>query len=345
VHHAEVEGTLRVGDRLALAVDAARRDAIRRNHSATHLLQLALRTVLGEHVAQKGSLVTPERLRFDFAHFQPLTPDERARVEQLVNDRILRNVSATTEVLPIAEAKQAGAIAFFGEKYGDTVRMLTIGDSKELCGGTHVGRSGDIGLCKITEESGVAQGVRRLEAVTGTAALLHVQHLERELLSVGERFRIGPFEVAARVEKLQADLRERGVEIDRLKAKLAGGGGQDLAAQAVRVGGRALLVADVGVGDPKILRETIDRLRDKLAPAVVVLAGAEGDKLSVICAVTKDAGAELHAGKIVGELSQSIGGKGGGRPDLGQGGGAKPADVAAVLAGWREKLTGLLARG
>jgi alanyl-tRNA synthetase len=339
-------GELKLGDKVKLTVDAERRDAIRRNHSATHLLHWALRSVLGEHVAQKGSLVAPDRLRFDFSHFAPLGPDERQRVEDLVNTRILRNLPANIEVLPIAEAKSKGAIAFFGEKYGDRVRMLTMGESVELGGGTHVGRTGDIGLFKLTEETGIAQGVRRIEAVTGKGALAFVHKLERELGSAGERLRSGPFEVGARIERLQHDLRERDREIEKLRAKLASGGGKDLSAEAAKVGDRWLLVSDVGVGDPKTLRETVDRLKEKLKPAVIVLAGAEGDKVSVICAVTGSQGDDpkgsLHAGKIVGALTSAIGGKGGGRPDMGQGGGPLPADLPGVLAGWREQVRSLM---
>jgi alanyl-tRNA synthetase len=344
VHFGELpSGELRVGQQVKLAVDVARRDAVRRNHSATHLLHWALRTVLGEHVAQKGSLVAPDRLRFDFSHFAPLTTEEKQKVEDLVNERVLRNLAAATEVLPIAEAKKRGAIAFFGEKYGDSVRVLSMGESIEFCGGTHVGRTGDIGLFKLTEETGIAQGVRRLEGVTGTGAVAYVRRLEHELGSAGERLRGGLFDVVPKVERLQHDLRERDREIEKLRAKLAGGGGKDLASQAAKVGERWLLVSDVGVGDAKTLRDTVDSLRDKLNPGVIVLAGAEGDKVAMVCAVTKDAGKALHAGKIVGELAETIGGKGGGRPDMGQGGGPKPADFTAVLSAWREKLRGLLA--
>ncbi len=346
VHQGQVmEGELKVGDSVTLSVDVERRDAIRRNHSATHLLHWALRTVLGDHVAQKGSLVAPDRLRFDFAHFAPLSPDEKHRIEVLVNERIYRNGVAATEVLPIADAKKAGAVAFFGEKYGDTVRIITMGESKEFCGGTHVSRTGDIGFFKITEESGVAQGVRRLEAVTGAGARAFVDRLEHELLDAGARLRGGTFEVAAKVERLQADLREKDKEIERLRAKLASGGGQDLASQALKVGDVSLLVASVAVADPKTLRDTVDKLRDRLNPGVIVLAGAEGDKVQIVVAVTKDAIGRFHAGKIVGDLSQTLGGKGGGRPDMAQGGGPKPESLDNAVAGWKEKLREILAGG
>jgi alanyl-tRNA synthetase len=338
VHFGKLDsGQLRVGDKVALHVDDERRNAIRRNHSATHLLHWALRNVLGEHVTQKGSLVSPDRLRFDFSHFAPLTTEERQKVEDLVNVRVQRNLPAKIEVLPIAEARSRGAMAFFGEKYGDTVRVLSMGESVEFCGGTHVSRTGDIGFFKLTEEAGVAQGVRRIEAVTGQGATAYVRRLEGELSAAGDRLKAGLFEVAPRIERLQGELRERDREIEKLRAKLASGGGKDLAGEAVMVGSRHVLVADVGVGDPKTLRETIDRLKTKLTPGVIVLCGVEGDKVAVVCAVTGEA-AGLHAGKIVGALCETIGGKGGGRPDLGQGGGTKPADFAAVLAGWKERV-------
>ena len=339
-------GELKVGDKVKLTVDSERRDSVRRNHSATHLLHWALRSVLGEHVSQKGSLVAADRLRFDFSHFAPLSPEERQKVEDLVNGRVIRNLPANIEVLPIAEARSRGAMAFFGEKYGERVRVLTMGESVEFCGGTHVSRTGDIGFFKITEEAGIAQGVRRLEAVTGTGAVTYVRRMETELHNAGDRLRTGPFDVTARLEKLQQELRERDQEIQKLRGKLASGGGKDLSSQAEKLGERWLLVSDVGVGDPKTLRETIDGLKNRLAPAVIVLAGAEGDKLAVVCAVTgADGGkgqAGLHAGKIVGALTESIGGKGGGRPDLGQGGGPTPADLPALMSSWKDKVRALI---
>jgi alanyl-tRNA synthetase len=342
VHFGKLVGEqLRVGDKVKLTIDDERRSAIRRNHSATHLLHWALRTTLGEHVTQKGSLVSPDRLRFDFSHFAPLTVEERQKVEDLVNVRIQRNLAANIEVLPIAEARGKGAMAFFGEKYGDTVRVLSMGESVEFCGGTHVGRTGDIGFFKLTEEAGVAQGVRRIEGVTGQGATAYVRRLEGELQAAGDRLKAGMWDVAPRIERLQSDLRERDREIEKLRAKLASGGGKDLAGEAVKVGERFVLVADVGVGDPKTLRETIDRLRDKLSPGVLVLCGAEGDKVALVCAVTGAPGG-LHAGKIAGALCETIGGKGGGRPDLGQGGGSKPADFVAALAAWKERVASMV---
>jgi alanyl-tRNA synthetase len=333
VHLGEVtEGELHVGDAVELEVDADRRDAIRRNHSATHLLHWALRTVLGAHVTQKGSLVAPDRLRFDFSHFAPLTPEERQRVEDLVNARVRANLPTQTDVLAIAEAKKAGAIAFFGEKYGDTVRVLTMGESKEFCGGTHVSRTGDIAFFTITEETGVAQGVRRIEAVTGEGAAAYVRKLEHELGAAGEMLRAGLFEVSARVAKLQAEAREREKEIDRLKRKLASGGGRDLAGEARDIGGVRVLATRADVADPKALREVADQLRDKIRSGVVVLAGVEGEKIALVSMVTADLTDRYNAGKIVGEVARQLGGKGGGRADMAQGGGAHPEKLDAALA-------------
>jgi alanyl-tRNA synthetase len=325
------EGTLRVGDTVDLIVDEERRDAIRRNHSGTHLLHWALRHVLGDHVAQKGSLVAADRLRFDFSHFAPLSADQRHQIEDLVNARIRANVATSTQVLAIAEAKKAGAIAFFGEKYGDTVRVVSMADSKEFCGGTHVARTGDIAFLKITEETGVAQGVRRIEAVTGAGTVAHVHRMEAELEAAGDSLRASPFDVAKRVERLQADLRDRDKEIDKLKRKLASGGGRDLAAEARDIQGVTVLATRADVADPKALRDVADQLRDKLRSAVIVLAGVEGDKIALVAMVTADLVARFSAGKIVGEVARELGGKGGGRPDMAQGGGSHPERLEGAL--------------
>jgi alanyl-tRNA synthetase len=332
VHMGEVTaGTLTVGDEVDLIVDEARRNAIRRNHSGTHLLHWALRSVLGDHVAQKGSRVAPERLRFDFSHFAPLTAAEKQKIEELVNDRVRANTATDTQVLAIAEAKKAGAIAFFGEKYGDTVRVVTMGESKEFCGGTHVARTGDIAFLKVTEETGVAQGVRRIEAVTGAGAVTHVHRMEAELSAAGDRLRASPFDVASRVEKLQNDLRERDREIEKLKRKLASGGGRDLAAEARDVAGVKVLATRADVADPKALRDVADQLKDKLRSSVIVLAGVEGDKIALVAMVTPDLVPRFNAGKIVGEVARAVGGKGGGRPDMAQGGGSQPERLDGAL--------------
>jgi len=284
--------------------------------------------------------VAPDRLRFDFSHGAPLSDDERRRVEDLVNERIRKNAATDTAVLPIAEAKQAGAIAFFGEKYGDTVRVVTMGDSKELCGGTHVARTGDIAFFKITEETGIAQGVRRIEAVTGAGALGYVRRLEGELVESGRLLRAGAFEVAARITKLQADAREQDKELDKLRRRLASGGGRDLAAEAVEIDGVRLLATRADVADAKALREVADQLRDKLRSAVIVLAGVEGDKIALVAMVTPDLVARFNAGKIVGEVAKAVGGKGGGRADMAQGGGSEPAKLDAALARVADLLRG-----
>jgi alanyl-tRNA synthetase len=336
LHH----GHLVRGDRfpgppneVELRVDEGRRDDIRANHSATHLVHLALKEVLGSHVAQKGSLVAADRLRFDFAHFAPMTDDEKRRVEDLVNDEIRRNLETQTELKSFDEAKRAGAVALFGEKYGDRVRVLRIGGrSVELCGGTHVRRAGDIGLFKITQEVGIAQGVRRLEAVTGRGALQHVRRLEAELDRAAERVKAGPFEVAARVEKLQETERGLRRELEELKRRSAlSGGGKDLMSQVREVGGVRVLAARTEVADPKALRDVADRLREQLKSGVVVLGGVAEGKVALVAAVTADLTGRLHAGKIIGEVAKAVGGKGGGRADMAQAGGPDAEALDAAL--------------
>jgi len=337
-HHGEVvTGALAVGDAVTATVDDERRERIRANHSATHLLHLALRRVLGDHVAQKGSLVEPERLRFDFAHFSPMTAAQKRQVEDLVNAEIRGNVDSRIEILPIDQARAKGAMAMFGEKYGAEVRVVQIGgESLELCGGTHVRRAGDIGLFKLTSESGVAQGVRRIEAVTGAGALAWIHRLEDELGAAGERLKAGPLEIADRVERLQGAYKALEKELDKAKQKLAsGGGGRDLLSEAVDVGGVKVLAASIEVDDPKVLRDTGDGLRDKLGSGVVVLAGVAADKVALVAMVTRDLVATLPAGKLVGVAAEVLGGKGGGKPDLAQGAGKDPSKVPQALAAVR----------
>jgi alanyl-tRNA synthetase len=335
VHSGVVEdGALAVGDHVVCEVDEERRDAIRANHSATHLAHLALKRVLGSHVAQKGSLVAPDRLRFDFTHFSPMSDAQKREVEDLVNAEIRRNADSIVEVLPLDEARQRGAVAMFGEKYGEKVRVVRIGgESLEFCGGTHVRRAGDIGLFKIISEGGVSQGVRRLEAVTGAGALGYLRRLEDELVRAGDRIKSPPFEVALRVEKMQADAKALEREIEKLKARLAsGGGGRDLMSEAVDVKGVKVLAAQIDVDDVKVLRDTGDQLRDKLGSGVVVLAGVGGpDKVNLIAMVTKDLAGKLHAGKILGAAAEVLGGRGGGKPDMAQGGGKDAAKVPQAL--------------
>jgi alanyl-tRNA synthetase len=330
---ARAAGAISVGDKVHFVVDDTRRDAIRANHSATHLLHLALKEVLGDHVAQKGSLVAPDRLRFDFSHFSPMTDDEKRRVEDLVNDEVRRNLDSVVEVKSFDEAKRSGAVALFGEKYGAEVRVMRIGGrSIELCGGTHVRRAGDIGLFKITSEMGIAQGIRRLEAVTGAGALEHVRKLESELMRAGSSLRAAPFEVADRVAKLQKELRERERAFEELQRKLAGGGGRNLLDAAREINGVKVLATRTDVGDPKALREVADRLREQMKSGIVVLGGVAEGKVAIVATVTPDLVARFHAGKIVGELSGTVGGKGGGRPDMAQGGGNLPDKLDAALA-------------
>ena len=327
------KGRPHAGETATFTVDVVRRDAIRANHSATHLLHLALKEVLGGHVAQKGSLVAPDRLRFDFAHFQPLTDEEKRRVEELVNDEIRRNADSVISVMPFDEAKKSGAVALFGEKYGDTVRVMRIGSrSVELCGGTHVRRAGDIGLFKITTEIGIAQGVRRIEAVTGAGALDYVRKLEGELGHVAGAVRSAPFEAALRVDKLLDELKQQRREIEDLKRKMAmGGGGRDLMAQVREVAGVKVLATRADVGDPKALREVADQLRDKLKSGVVVLGGVADGKVALVAAVTQDLTARIHAGKIIGEIAKLVGGRGGGKPDLAQAGGSDAGKLDEAL--------------
>ncbi len=315
-------------------VDVERRDAIRRNHSATHLLHLALKEILGAHVAQKGSLVAPDRLRFDFSHFQPMTDDEIARVEDSVNAEILRNSAAETKVQSFDDAKKGGAVALFGEKYGDVVRVLKLGTrSIELCGGTHVARTGDIGSFKITSEVGIAQGVRRLEAVTGRGAIDWTRKMQAELARAAAQTRAPLFAVADGIGRLQKELKERDKRIEELSRKLASGGGRDLIAEAREVAGVKVIAARTDVGDPKALREVADQLRAKLGSGIVVLGGVGDGKVALVAAVTADLTSRFSAGKIVGAVSSAVGGKGGGRPDLAQGGGTDVDKLDAALAG------------
>ena len=336
-------GEIRVGDRLHAAVDGERRAAIRLNHSATHLLHAALRRVLGDHVQQKGSLVAPDRLRFDFSHYEPVKPDELARIEKMVNDEIRRNVDAEIRVMPYDEAIAAGAIAFFGDKYGDEVRVLRFGDfSTELCGGTHVSRTGDIGLFKIVSESGVAAGIRRIEAVTGQGALDLIAAHERQLKGVAALVRGGRDEVVDKVQQLIERSRALEREVQQLKAKLAsGGGGRDLLDEAVDVGGVKLVAARIDGVDNKALRDTVDRLKDRLGSGVVVLGAAEGDKVRLVAGVTKDLTNRIAAGELIRSVAEQVGGKGGGRPDFAQAGGSRPEALDEALASVKDFISRL----
>ena len=341
LHIGRVEqGTLNVGDRLAAHVDMDRRHATMRNHSATHLLHAALKQVLGDHVQQKGSLVAPEYLRFDFSHGQPLTADQLREIEAVVNRQILANTPVETQMMSLDEAKQDGAVALFGEKYATEVRVLSMGEagfSKELCGGTHVGRTGDIGLFRITDESGSAAGVRRLEAVTGEAALDTLAEQDQRLGRVATAVRAHPDQAAERVEQMAERLREQDKEIERLKQKLASGAGGDLAARAEEVNGVKVLATRVEGADGKTLRTTLDKLKDKLGSSVILLAAADDDKVALVAGVTKDLTDQFNAGELVRHVAEQVGGKGGGRPDMAQGGGSNPEalpDALASVSGW-----------
>ncbi|OFE12181.1 alanine--tRNA ligase [Pseudohongiella acticola] len=327
------EGSIKVGDRLSASVEAENRHAIMLNHSATHLLHAALRTVLGDHVTQKGSLVNADRLRFDFSHSAPMSADEVSRIEMLVNAQILQNHLVQKDVMSIDQAMDKGAMALFGEKYGDQVRVVTMGEfSTELCGGTHVQRTGDIGLFKLVVESGIAAGVRRVEAVTGLGALAYVEREETVLRQICELLKTGADGALDRVQQLVVNGRSLEKEIEQIKGKLASAAGSDMAAGAVDVNGIKLLVKQLEGFNSKTLRDTVDQLKNKLGSAVVVLASVDGDKVSLVAGVTQDLTDRIKAGDLVNSVAQQVGGKGGGRPDMAMAGGTDPSGLPAALA-------------
>jgi alanyl-tRNA synthetase len=334
VHRGKLQsGSLKLGEHATLEVDPALRAATRRNHSATHLLHLALRKVVGPQAMQKGSLVGPDRLRFDYSGSAALSSEQLREIESLVNQRVLWNAEVTTEVLPMADAKQRGAIGIFEEKYGDVVRMLHIADSLELCGGTHVARTGDIGAFKILSEAGIAAGVRRIEAATGMNAWAYTLELERELGRVAELVKAAPREAYDKVDKLLAQRKELQREVEQLKRKLVSGGTRDLTAQAKKLADRTVLGTVVDVADPGALRELADQLRDKLAPAVVVLGAKSPDgKVVLVCTVSKELTARFKAGALIKEIATIAGGSGGGRPDFAQAGGTLPDKLEDAVA-------------
>jgi alanyl-tRNA synthetase len=332
-HHGRVmEGEIRVGDTFTARVDAVQRAHTVRHHSATHLMHKALREVLGAHVQQKGSLVNADRTRFDFAHTEPMTPEQMARVEAIVNAEILSNAAAQARVMPIEEAQKAGAMMLFGEKYGDTVRVLDIGSSRELCGGTHVQRTGDIGVFKITSEGGVAAGIRRVEAVCGEKALAYLQALESTLAHAAGTMKVSPLDVPARAAAVLDQVRALEKEMAALKGKLASAQGDELLSQAVDVKGIKVLAATLEGADAKVLRETLDKLKDKLKTAAIVLAAVDGGKVQLAAGVTADSTARVKAGELVNFVAQQVGGKGGGKPDMAMAGGTDATHLTRALA-------------
>ncbi len=325
-------GSLSVGDAVTAEVDLVTRARAAWNHSATHLMHAALRKVLGPHVQQKGSLVDATRTRFDFSHNEPMTEAEIREVEALVNDAIRRNLDVTAKVMKYDDAIRAGAMALFGEKYGDQVRVLAMGDfSTELCGGTHVKRTGDIGLFKIVSEGGVAAGIRRVEAMTGEGALAWVQAQEEQLNDAAAALKAPPAELTARIGQILENVKALERELAKLKSKMAASQGDELAAQAVDVKGAKVLAATLEGADAKTLRETLDKLKDKLKSAAIVLAATEGGRVSLIAGVTSDLTAKVKAGELVNHVAQQVGGKGGGRPDMAQAGGTEPAKLPGAL--------------
>jgi alanyl-tRNA synthetase len=324
-------GELRDGDRVAASVDYEARGRTMRNHSATHLMHKALREVLGAHVQQKGSLVDPDRTRFDFAHDAPVTDEQIRRIEAIVNAEILDNAAVAARTMPIAEAQKTGAVMLFGETYGDEVRVLDIGSSRELCGGTHVSRTGDIGLFKIVAESGIAAGIRRIEAVTGKGALEHVQQQEAKLTGAAQLLKAPIAELESRIAQLQENARAAERELARLKAKAAASAGDDLAGGAIDVKGAIVVAAALDGSDAATLRETIDKLKDKLKSAAIVLASVSDGRVTLIAGVTNDLTGKVKAGELVNHVAKQVGGKGGGRADMAQAGGSNPAALPEAL--------------
>jgi alanyl-tRNA synthetase len=332
-HHGTLRtGSLKVGSPITAKVDMVARSRTMRNHSATHLMHKALREVLGGHVQQKGSLVDAEKTRFDFVHNAPMTDEEIHKVEQLVNAEILQNHATQARVMPIEEAQKTGAMMLFGEKYGDEVRVLDIGTSRELCGGTHVSRTGDIGFFKVTGESGVAAGVRRIEATTGDIALAYVQQEENLLARAASAFKAPPQELPTKINQLMEKLRSLEKELERYKSKMAASQGGDLLNQAIDISGVKVLSAKLEGVDAKGLRDVADKLKDKLGRCALVLAVTEGSKVSLVASVSKDLTDKIKAGELVNFVATQVGGKGGGRPDMAMAGGTDASQLSKALA-------------
>ncbi|MFM1927997.1 MAG: hypothetical protein RIR28_580 [Pseudomonadota bacterium] len=335
-HHGRVvQGEVSMGQALMAEVDLVRRARTARNHSVTHIMHKALREVLGAHVQQKGSLVDADKTRFDFAHNQPMTAQEIATVEAKVNAEILLNTPTQAQIMGFDEAVKGGATALFGEKYGDAVRVLDIGSSRELCGGTHVARTGDIGLFKLVSESGVAAGIRRVEAITGDRVLSHLQLLDQEVQQAAGLLKASPAELQQRLAQLVEANRTLEKEIGRLKSKLTASAGDDLADQAIAVGAHRLLATVIEGATSGDLRQLLDQLKSKLQSAAIVLASVEGEKVTIIAGVTPDLTAKIKAGDLVNHVASQVGGKGGGRPDMAQGGGTQPAALPGALESLR----------
>jgi alanyl-tRNA synthetase len=333
LHHGKVlSGEIKIGQICQAQVNSDPRHATELNHSTTHLLHAALRTILGEHVTQKGSLVHSHNLRFDFSHFEPLTTEQIQKIETLVNQQIRQNHHVSAQEMSKESALKAGAMALFGEKYGDEVRVLKMGDfSTELCGGTHVKRTGEIGMCKIISETGIASGVRRLEAVTGEIALNWIQKNEQTLTDISQLLKSTPDKIEVKTQQLLDKHKQLEKELDRLKSKLASAAGDELSSQAIEVNGIKVLAVALKEVEPKAMRTMVDQLKNKLGKAAIILATVKGDKVSLIAGVTKAETKQLKAGELVNFVAQQVGGKGGGRPDMAQAGGNNPAGLASAL--------------
>jgi len=331
-HGLLLEGSLKVGDAVQAQVNSDLRAATVRNHSATHLMHKALREVLGDHVQQKGSLVNAERTRFDFAHNAPISDEQILAIEAQVNQEIWANPATQARVMDIESAQKTGAMMLFGEKYGETVRVLDIGSSRELCGGVHVHRTGDIGLFKVVAESGVAAGVRRIEAVTGGNALAYLQNLEATVSKAAGSLKASPAELNSRIAQVLDQVKSLEKEMAALKGKLASSQGDELMTQAADVKGVKVLSALLPGADAKTLRETMDKLKDKLKSAVIVLAAVDGNKVQLAAGVTSDTTGKVKAGELVNFVAQQVGGKGGGKPDMAMAGGTDATHLNAALA-------------
>ncbi|WP_257459902.1 alanine--tRNA ligase [Archangium lipolyticum] len=343
VHKVKVtQGSFKVGDMVQAGVDGERRSSIRANHSATHLLHKALKMVLGEHVKQAGSVVAPDYLRFDFSHFAPMTHEQLEQVEDLVNGWVRENTEAQTRIMNLEEAKKSGAVAMFGEKYGETVRVVTVHpQSTELCGGTHVRRSGDIGLFKVLSESGVASGVRRVTAVTGLGALQYVRETERELKKAAELLKTSPKDLVKRVESTQKRMKELEKKIEEVAVKAQAGSSKDLLDQARDINGMKVLATRMDPADPNVFRGLADQLRDRIKSGVIVIGGEKDGKVVLLVAATKDVVARgIHAGNLLKEMAKEVNGRGGGKPDLAQGGGEDPSRIPAAFDKFYELVQG-----